>query len=73
MGGRMNLVGIFIDIITRHAIRGGTFAIVKEFTNAVMSSSTAGTIGANPSQAYPRGTSERPRQLLPRASRVRPA
>jgi transposase len=45
----LNMVEIFFSIITRQAIRRGTYRSVKDLTARSASSSTGGTTGASPS------------------------
>jgi hypothetical protein len=48
-GSWLNLVEVFFGIITRQAIRRGSFDNVKELVAAIEHSSTAGTTAATPS------------------------
>jgi len=45
-GSRLNLVEVFFGIITRQAIRRGSFTPVKDLVDATAASSTAGAIAA---------------------------
>jgi len=67
----MNLVEISVGIITRQAIRRGSFTSIIEITKPSRCSSKAGTSGANPSGGPRRPTKSSPKANRKRASNTR--
>ena len=64
-GSWLNMVEIFFGIITRQAIRRGTFTSVKDLIAAIETSSTAGTNAAQPFV-----WTKTADQIIPRATEV---